>query len=1343
MQTSEFFLGCRRMAALALRLMLLVCAWLIPASTAFANKWVVVASCPKNQHGQFTQLCMCRGRGDISQPEQAWWSVFDSSTYSDASEFESICRSQRSYSFLNYQEDNVGSVEISPVPPSVAGGQDVAPNIVVTLDNSRSMFRTYSPQSRPFDAGRWDGPWTCAGVIDPRVTDRDDIRSRTMNAVYYNPNVRYVPPIDAKGRPFPGTDSKWRMDAEGFVANRPRGGREPYLQSLGRLRPSANSRGEGPDGERLGRFDWVPLAGAKEKKPIYGKKEELKFGSSCPSGSGAFGTANGCACYSGSHPAIMPDGTVETIHNWEVADEYYSRYGYLPYAQRYENWRRNCSSSTEFRWIENVTRVIGYEDVDSRWKCGDDASSPPPNDGGGPYYYRYKQHAPKIEVDNRGEPTATGLRRLYDRSNWEAVREADMANFANWYVYHRTPTLTMRTVLSRAFGKFGVSADGDGGAIRVAWQNVGAGDPFRLQGDAIISRFADAGSQACNAASVDPVAIGLLKGVVKTPPNCYRSAFFNWLFDDNEFAAEPLSGANARADRFFQRDSGNTSATGDLHDPYWEPPAQSGGEGQRLTCRQNFHLVATDKAAPAGNSLSADGKVRSMYFNPGNPQNLVDRISAALAEIGASGMLPASGGAAGSSTPSISAVNTAVLVPGALGFRAGYSAADWSGTFQAFSLDAHGKSSKLAWDAGAVLDDTGKTNPATRNIFTAKFNNLGRASGVAFKLDSALDWDLRNWFYDFGHKAGASGQDVMNYLRGDRSKEGTAFRKRNHLLGAIIGSQAVYVGRPSGGYRDSWPAGSPEQQAMAGDAADCGRRTPSTCRSYEAFVKNNLGRKPAVYVGANDGMLHAFDASTAKDGMGKPVPVANAGKELFAYLPRSVSYHSLSNLVSKDSSKFMPTVDGVPVTRDVYFSQSTTSPVSTSPGWRTILVGGLRLGGRGVYALDITDPASMDAGKVLWEFHAHMSDFTAWSDGRTVNPGGKPSNLGYTYGQPNIGRLSNGKWVVLVPGGYFPDCAKAPFDGCYTPPEAANTFSSLFVLDAQTGKLIRELKTSDVRNGPTSRGLATPVLGDYDDDQVDDVAFAGDLDGNLWRYDLSASDPRAWTVTLAFKPATAGAQPITSMPRLFADPATGKFMVVFGTGKYLGPGDNADNTIQSVYGIRENGTTVTRSQLVAQTLKETTADDGKTIARGLTNKPVPADKGGWYFDLSLVAGERVVVTPAALFDSGRVVIQTLIPSGDPCASGLSGALMVVNAATGGSAGGISTPSVSAWGKGGETAVVGGRVDNPSTTSGTMPLVTPLGGGSVLVPGLNLRGSGSQLSIDDAIWRRRSWRRIVR
>jgi len=535
---------------------------------------------------------------------------------------------------------------------------------------------------------------------------------------------------------------------------------------------------------------------------------------------------------------------------------------------------------------------------------------------------------------------------------------------------------------------------------------------------------------------------------------------------------------------------------------------------------------------------------------------------------------------------------------------------------------------------------------------------------------------------------------------------------------------------------------------VAGDAANCATLTPLTCHTYEAFVKNNLSRKPVVYVGANDGMLHAFDASLTTDASGNVTPATGAGLELFGYVPRSV-YGNLGNLTLKDNFKFMPTVDGVPVTRDVYFSQTTTSPVSTSQGWHTLLVGGLRLGGRGVYALDITDPSSMGTAKVLWEFNADTPVQGTWTDGSTTNPGGNPANIGYTYGQPNIGRLNNGKWVVLVPGGYFPDCTKAPFTGanCTSPAAASNTFSSLFVLDAQTGKLIRELKTPGTSaGGANSHGLATPVLGDYNDDQVDDVSFAGDLDGNLWRYDLSSSDPNAWSVTLAFKPATAGAQPITSMPRLFADPVTNKFIVVFGTGKYLGVSDNTSGSAvtQSVYGIRDVGSTVTRSQLVAQTLSEALADDGKTIARGITDNPVPSTKNGWYFDLGPSAssiGERVIVTPTALFDSGRVVIQTLIPGSDPCSGGVGGALMVVNAATGGSGGGLSSLSVSAW-TGSGTAAVGGRVDNPRTASGTMPVVSAVGGGSLLVPGLKLSGSDSVLSIDDAIWRRRSWRRIT-
>ena len=197
----------------------------------------------------------------------------------------------------------------------------------------------------------------------------------------------------------------------------------------------------------------------------------------------------------------------------------------------------------------------------------------------------------------------------------------------------------------------------------------------------------------------------------------------------------------------------------------------------------------TDRNAPAGHLSPDADNVRTVYFAPGNPQNLIDQISATLKDFGA-GTARIADGAAGTSAPNISAANTSVLVPGAQGYTSGYDPADWSGTFQAVSLDANGKSSKVVWDAGAILDDAGKTNSAARNILTAKWDSSDRSAGVAFKRNSELDSASRALFDDIGRKAGASGQDVVDYLRGDRSKEGSAFRKRSHLLGAIIGSQA-------------------------------------------------------------------------------------------------------------------------------------------------------------------------------------------------------------------------------------------------------------------------------------------------------------------------------------------------------------------------------------------------------------------------------------------------------------------------------------------------------------------------------------------------------------------------
>ncbi|MBT2141032.1 hypothetical protein KK141_15905 [Dyella sp. LX-66] len=1327
----------------------------------------------------------------------------------------------------------VAVTELSPTPPNLTQG--VAPNIAVTFDNSGSMSWNFMGDYRPYDDAGWSGPWQCAGVIDPRITSAADIRSRTMNGVYYNPSVLYLPPLRADGTVFPDADPAGdlkRVPVDGMAIHRPRS--PAALDASGSYRnnpysPTTRSRPE----ESRGATDLTGVYGSGGGKPSY----------------------------------------------------------------------------------------------DYRWVCGKSQSSPMDGkttgpDGkaypiGGPYYYRYKSSAPSIAVDAYGNPTKAGRDNLYKAANWEAVavRNQNVSiggvtvnewkNFANWYAYYRTRMLMTRTVMSRVFAKLGAPATGGGygSAFRVAWQNLYTDDTFRLQGDAIISTLMDANTPACAAANADPKTLGLQAGTLKTPPNCYRSAFFNWIFETLPKGATPLRSSTIRAGKFFERGKGNTGATGDLHDPYWEPPAKGGADGLELTCRQNFHMMVTDgywnsddqlllptsfkdsqnsHTLPDGTKYSAvaaesrvfwdvqgtkltsslaniafhywatnlrpdlydpatgrqvrpympdkstgvvtgaaskeaeqyfnpkndpanwphvvqymvtlgiAGKLnfsddanctvaaandlcalrrgnanatgasgwtrperdqpaavddtwhaavngRGAYFSAANPQLLVDQLSTILTSINTRAV-PAT----------TSAMNSAVLVAGALGFNLGYSSAEWHGSLQAMAVTPRGEIAAMAWDAGALLD---RMDPAKRHILTSTRKSDGSfKGGIAFKTFSDLDSAGQTLLSGSPASVDATndtGQTRVDYLRGDRSKETTTFRTRNHLLGAIIGSQAVYVSYPSSGYRNTWPTGSPEQSAVAGDAADCAAQTPLTCHTYEAFVQNNVSRKPVVYVGANDGMLHAFDASMTTDSSGNVVPTTGAGKELFAYVPRA-AYANLGNLTVKNNFKFMPTADGIPVTRDVYFGSATTTPVTTSAGWHTLLVGGLRLGGRGVYALDVTDPSSMGTAKVLWEFNADAPTQTAWSDGSTSNPGGNPANLGYTYGQPNIGRLNNGKWVVLVPGGYFPDCTKAPFTGanCSSPAAASNTYSSLFVLDAQTGKLIRELKTPDAsHSGAASHGLSSPVLGDYNDDQIDDVAFAGDLDGNLWRYDLSSSDPNNWAVTLAFQPATAGAQPITSMPRLFADPATNKFIVVFGTGKYLGVGDNTSGsaTTQSVYGIRDNGTTVTRSQLVAQTLSEATADDGKTIARGLTDNPVASTKGGWYFDLgpsTSSAGERVVVTPGALFDTGRAVIQTLIPgTNDPCNASIQGALMVVNAATGGANGGLSAPGVSGW-TGTGKYVVGGRVNDPRTT-GTVPLVTTVGGGSVLVPGLKLTGSNHVLNINDAVWRRRSWRQIIR
>lgn len=713
---------------------------------------------------------------------------------------------------------------------------------------------------------------------------------------------------------------------------------------------------------------------------------------------------------------------------------------------------------------------------------------------------------------------------------------------------------------------------------------------------------------------------------------------------------------------------------------------------------------------------------RGQYFSARDPATLSAALGTLITRILGRNTTAAPG-----------ALSTAVLTGNGVAYQTGYNSANYSGRLTANSVDVNGNVSPTAlWSAGDLLTARAKASD-TRVILTSTAPGAGNAAaftvaGAGTAL-AAADPLITN--------------DMIAYLRGSPSKEGTSFRTRASTLGAIIDSPVVYVSFPASGYTDTFPADAPES------ALDSSKT--NLLYSYEKFVSDHAKRAPTIYVGANDGMLHAFDATLSTTDPNSVDVAPSPGAERWAYVPNTV-YDRLSYSTSLTNFQFRPSVDGSLVSRDVFFSGS------SNKGWHTILVGGLRLGGRGVYALDITNASASESSPgstVLWEFN----NKSVGADGTTV----VGANLGYTYGKPNIGRLANGKWVVLVPSGYFPtDTSSAPLGNENTDSAAARKQSSLFVLDAQTGAVLRELITPVAT---TSYGLGSPVLGDYNNDQIDDVAFAGDLVGNLWRFDLSNADPSKWSVSLLFQPSATssastpgpGDQPITVMPRLFADPTSSYFMVVFGTGKYLGASDNVGNAsskIQSVYGIRDPGpggtTTITgRSSLIAQTLQEING------IRGVSTNAVPTVDAknnainGWYLDLTVTSGstqtnqgERVVVDATALFDSGRAIITSLIPgNNDPCNPIRRGAIMVLDAGTGGAASGVSVGTAN-FGTG--YAQAGIRIDNVPI-SGALPAATPLGGGKILIPGLTLTNadgsSGGPFGIGDAVWRRRSWREL--
>ncbi|MEO7432621.1 MAG: PilC/PilY family type IV pilus protein [Dokdonella sp.] len=564
---------------------------------------------------------------------------------------------------------------------------------------------------------------------------------------------------------------------------------------------------------------------------------------------------------------------------------------------------------------------------------------------------------------------------------------------------------------------------------------------------------------------------------------------------------------------------------------------------------------------------------------------------------------------------------------GSLAYQASYLATDWTGDLKAFPLNSDGSlGAAPTWDANLKLPA-----PAARKVFTSRLST-GAFSGIPFTstgltaagLDTTLMGTLNTTTYNLG--------DVVAYLRGDQSKETNQtlpgpYRARTSKIGDILDSTPTVAFAEGYGYQNL-PA------TVSGQASGSG--------SYQTFVSNKSAT-PYVYVGANDGMLHAFDGSASLSG----------GKELFSYIPNSV-IPKLNRLV-QPSYAHTYYVNGTPRLGDVF-----------DGSWKTLLIGATGAGARSVFGLDVTNPLSFGTSNVLWEFNDQLDN-----------------DMGVSIGIPSLPTITAaGKWVTAFGNGY----------------NSARNRAELFILDAKTGVKLDEIDTLSGGNstsancglatGPNDcpNGLSSAVMIDSDLDGTGDTIYAGDYLGNLWKFTctpdtmpidathLAHQCTTPWKVGLNGRPLIKAQdsnglrQPITSGVYAIHNPLGGS-IVYFGTGRYLLVNDanpSSGTLINSIYSVWDNpnntGTTLTRGDLQQQTVTSYSAATGFVGVSSNLFDYEPAfprtganSKMGWYLDLVSPSGsdpmtsERVIAAPTGIL--GSLLVNAFRPTGDLCLPG--------------------------------------------------------------------------------------------
>ncbi|GAB2660745.1 pilus assembly protein [Arenimonas aestuarii] len=897
----------------------------------------------------------------------------------------------------------------------------------------------------------------------------------------------------------------------------------------------------------------------------------------------------------------------------------------------------------------------------------------------------------------------------------------EIQNFANWYQYYRSRTLLARAGVGRAFSTLATTSTAASPAPRVGFATINQADH-----------------------SVDGVSTETVVSGVRPFIGTDRANFFSNLYGSAvPQAGTPLRRALDDVGIYYQR--------GDNSGPWAAVPGGSDNTAH-LACRQSYAILMTDgywSASSDDNDTSAsspadgnnDGTSGSEITRPAGPSYtyspvspFTDSYSDTLADVAMYYWRTDLRSTIDNKVPSTSAnpafwqhmvtYGVGLGVTGAVDPEDAFAAIDsganitWpdptgsesakvddllhasvNGRGGFFSASnpvefANGLSRVLV----AINERTASgSNVAANSVALKEETRIFQASFVAGKWTGELasyaisaagvastpEWrgsqgiptvasrNVFTWTGTAGAQfptltqSAALGVNIANYIKGDTTNErrnGGTLRNRNHLLGDIINSSP-------------------------------------------AFVKETN----TIFIGANDGMLHAFSATGA-----------NMGTELFAFIPNATSTASLDKLKTLADPDYAHDyfVDG-PVM---------VSNHGETPG-KNYLVGSLGRGGKGVYFLDVTNPNTFAASNVTGQYLG--------TNGGNANTAS--DHMGNSLGRPLIAN------VLLGTGN---NKVKTPVAIVANGINSSTGDPALFVFNLETGALLRHI----VAKADSDNGLSSPRGWDLDGDGLIDYVYAGDLKGNIWKFDLSDNSTGGWGLHTEGDPffvatdAGGNPQPITGGLSVSMDPATFKPWVFFGTGKYLESSDLTSTGVQSLYGVKDDNVAVgaRATDLQARTMAVTNGViDGKPVRAFEANAPLPADKKGWFVDLTVVPpAERMVGDPFLL---GNVLVAaSIIPSSDPCDAGGTGYINALDAYTGTS---VQNPFFDVDGDGAfdDDRLRSGNESLPvgSVNLGIAMPTSPTVVESLLVAGGSLGTTGSVAVNNPLVKGRISWRELIK